>query len=128
MGNKNIWIDPTEENITHYNEEFAELLKKANNLISYIEEITEHIDKLDYIGKDFEGDFLIPIHYMFEFADNCDAFKEVIKMFRSNLFGAGIDWTEAQRQLVEFFPDDNPDREQIRSKKPEERPFTQKIM
>lgn len=124
--NKNIWIDPTEENITHYNEEFAKLLKEVNNLISCIEEITVHTDKLDFIGQDFDDD-IIPIDYMLDFVDECDSFLEIVKAFRANFFSAGIDWIEAQRQLEKFFPNDSSVRERVRDMK-SEKPFTQKIM
>lgn len=124
--NKNIWIDPTEENITHYNEEFAEFLKEVNNLISCIEKVAEHIDKLNFISEDFD-DELIPIDYMPDFADECDSFIEIAKAFRASFFGAGIDWREALRQLEQFFPNDSPVKEKVRDVK-SEKPFTQKIM
>lgn len=116
MENKNIWLDPVEENITHHNEEFAALLKEINTAVSDLETIIEHIDKLDFLESDIDNDeTVIPLDMMFEFADNCDGLLEIIRNFRATFFGSGIDWRLAQKQLENFFPtDDDGERERIR--------------
>lgn len=118
MENKNIWLEPVEENITHHNEEFAALLKEINTAVSDLETIKEHIDKLvDFFVSDIDNDETVspPLDILFEFADNCGELPEIIRKFRAMFFGSGIDWRLAQKQLENFFPiDDDGERERIR--------------